>query len=130
MRKISKNFIIIFIVFELIFSLILPSISLAVIRENMNYDKALEIIKQQIEDMKKGDFTEEEVENAKQGIVAAIKSIDDEQDTEIMYFFGQELSKNKLDIDKYMDRISKGNKQNVVDIANKVSVNTVYFLKN
>jgi hypothetical protein len=41
-RKISKNFIIIFIVFELIFSLILPSISLAVIRENMNYDKALE----------------------------------------------------------------------------------------
>lgn len=42
MRKISKNFIIIFIVFELIFSLILPSISLAVIRENMNYDKALE----------------------------------------------------------------------------------------
>ena len=95
-----------------------------------NYDKALEIIKQQIEDMKKGDFTEEEVENAKQGIVAAIKSIDDEQDTEIMYFFGQELSKNKLDIDKYMDRISKGNKQNVVDIENKVSVNTVYFLKN
>ena len=95
-----------------------------------NYDKALEIIKQQIEDMKKGDFTEEEVENAKQGIVAAIKSIDDEQDTEIMYFFGQELSANKLDINEYMDRISKVNKQNVVDIANKVSVNTVYFLKN
>lgn len=95
-----------------------------------NYDKALEIIKQQIEDMKKGDFTEEEVENAKQGIVAAIKSIDDEQDTEIMYFFGQELSKNKLDIDKYMDRICKVNKKNVVDIANKVSLNTVYFLKN
>lgn len=95
-----------------------------------NYDKALEIIKQQIEDMKKGDFTEEEVENSKQGIIAAIKSIDDEQDTEIMYFFGQELSVNKLDIDEYKDRISKVNKQNVVDIANKVSVNTVYFLKN
>ena len=94
-----------------------------------NYDKALEIIKQQIEDMKKGDFTEEEVENAKQGIIAAIKSIDDEQDTEIMYFFGQELSTNKLNIDEYMDRISKVNKQNVVDIANKVSVNIVYFLK-
>ena len=95
-----------------------------------NYDKALKIIKQQIEEMKKGDFTEEEVENAKQGIIAAIKSIDDEQDTEIMYFFGQELSKNKLDIDKYMERVSKVNKKNVIDIANKVSINTVYFLKN
>lgn len=95
-----------------------------------NYEKALKIIKQQIEDMKKGDFTDEEVENAKQGIIAAIKSIDDEQDTEIMYFFGQELSANKLDIDEYMNRISKVNKQNVVDIANKISINTIYFLKN
>ena len=95
-----------------------------------NYEKALKIIKQQIEDMKKGDVTDEEVENAKQGIIAAIKSIDDEQDTEIMYFFGQELSANKLDIDEYMNRISKVNKQNVVDIANKISINTIYFLKN
>lgn len=95
-----------------------------------NYDKALEIIKQQIEDMRNGDFTDEEVENAKQGIIAAIKSIDDEQDTEIAYFFGQELSKIQLNIDDYMERIAKVNKQHVVDIANKVSVNTVYFLKN
>lgn len=95
-----------------------------------NYDKALEIIKQQIEDMRNGDFTDEEVENAKQGIIAAIKSIDDEQDTEIAYFFGQELSKIQLNIDEYMERIAKVNKQNVVDIANKASVNTVYFLKN
>lgn len=98
--------------------------------EISNYDKALEIIKQQIEDLKKGDFTDEEVENAKQGIIAAIKSIDDEQDTEIMYFFGQELSKTKLDLDEYMDRVAKVNKQNVIDVANKVSVDTVYFLKN
>lgn len=98
--------------------------------EIVNYDKALEIIKKQIEDMKKGDFTDEEVENAKQGIIAAIKSIDDEQDTEITYFFGQELSKNKVDIDNYMSKVSKVKKQDVVDIANKISVNTIYFLKN
>lgn len=95
-----------------------------------NYDRALNIIEQQIEDMKEGKFMDEEVENAKQGIIAAIKSIDDEQDTEIMYFFGQEFSTKKLDIDKYMDRIDRVNRQNVIDIANKVSVNTIYFLKN
>lgn len=97
--------------------------------EIKNYDKALEIIKQQIEDMKKGDFTEEEVENAKKGIIASIKIIDDEQDTEITYFFSQELSKNKCDIEQYMEKISGVTKENVVDIANKVSINTVYFLK-
>ena len=97
--------------------------------EIKNYEKALEIIKQQIEDMKKGDFTDEEVENAKKGIIASIKTIDDEQDTEITYFFSQELSKSKCNIEQYMDRISEVTKDKVVDIANKVSINTVYFLK-
>ena len=97
--------------------------------EIKNYEKALEIIKQQIEDMKKGDFTEEEVENAKKGIIASIKTIDDEQDTEITYFFSQELSKSKCNIEQYMQRISEVTKDKVVDVANKVSVNTVYFLK-
>lgn len=97
--------------------------------EIKNYDKALEIIKQQIEDMKKGDFTDEEVENAKKGIIASIKIIDDEQDTEITYFFSQELSKSKCNIEQYMQRISEVTKEKVVDVANKVSINTVYFLK-
>ena len=97
--------------------------------EIKNYEKVLEIIKQQIEDMKKGDFTDEEVENAKKGIIASIKTIDDEQDTEITYFFGQELSKSKCNIEQYMQRISEVTKDKVVDVANKVSVNTVYFLK-
>ena len=97
--------------------------------EIKNYEKALEIIKQQIEDMKKGNFTDEEVENAKKGIIASIKTIDDEQDTEITYFFSQELSKSKCNIEQYMQRISGVTKEKVVDIANKVSINTVYFLK-
>lgn len=94
-----------------------------------NYEKALEIIKQQIEDMKKGDFTDEEVENAKKGIIASIKTIDDEQDTEITYFFSQELSQNKCDIEQYINRIAAVNKEKVIEIANKVSINTIYFLK-
>lgn len=97
--------------------------------EIKNYDKALEIIKQQIENMKNGDFTEEEVENAKNGIIASIKTIDDEQDTEITYFFSQELSNSKCNIEQYMNNIRAVTREKVIDIANKVSINTVYFLK-
>ena len=32
--------------------------------EISNYQKALDLIKQQIEDMKQGDFTEEDIDNA------------------------------------------------------------------
>ena len=45
----------------------------------------LYIKKEQIEDMKKGEFSEEDIETAKKGIIATIKTIDDEQDTGITY---------------------------------------------
>ena len=95
-----------------------------------NFDKCLEIVKKQIEDMKNGDFTDEEVENAKKSTIATIKTIDDEQDTEIIYLFSQELSKQELTIEQYMNKIASVDKNKVIDIAKKVSINTIYFLKN
>ncbi len=97
--------------------------------EISNYEKALEVIKQQIEDMKKGNFTEEEIENSKKGIIAAIKTIDDEQDTGITYYFGQELSNSNVSEEDYIKKIENITKENIVDIANKVQINTIYFLK-
>ena len=94
-----------------------------------NYEKALELIREQIEDMKKGDFTEEEIQNAKKGIIATIKTIEDEQDTEVSYYFGQELSNQKLSVKEYIEKIEKVNKKNIIDIANKITINTIYFLK-
>ena len=97
--------------------------------EIANYEKAVELIKKQIDDMKKGDFTEEEIENAKKGIIATIKTIEDEQDTEITYYLGQELTNHAISVKEYMDKIQKVTKQNVVDVANKISINTIYFLR-
>ena len=64
--------------------------------EISNYEKALELIRKQIEDMRKGDFTDEDIENGKKGIIANIKTIEDEQDTGISYTFGQELTMKRL----------------------------------
>ena len=94
-----------------------------------NYQKALEIIKKQIEDMKNGDFTDEEIENAKNGIIASIKTIDDEQDTEITYYFGQELSGTKTSLEEYIENIQKVNKADILEVAKQISINTIYFLK-
>lgn len=95
-----------------------------------NYEKALKIIKQQIEDMKNGDFSDEAIENAKKGVIATIKIIDDEQDTEVSYYFGQEISQNHVNTAEYIERINEIDRQKVLDIANKVTINTIYFLKN
>ena len=97
--------------------------------EIANYEKAMEIISKQIEYMKNGIFTDEDIENAKKGIISGIKSIDDEQDTEITYFFGQELSDGKTSIEQYIEKVQKVTKEDIIKVANGVIVNTVYFLK-
>lgn len=94
-----------------------------------NYEKALELIRQQIDDMKSGKFTEEDIENAKKGIKSAIKTIDDEQDTGITYYFGQELSDERCSVEDYITKIEKVNKDDIIDIANRAGINTIYFLK-
>ena len=97
--------------------------------EISNYEKALELIKKQIEDMENGEFTKEEVENAKKGIISAIKTINDEQDSIIIYYFGQELTNTNVSIKQYMDEILSVNYEDVKTIAKKVYVNTIYFLR-
>ena len=97
--------------------------------EIANYEKALEIVKKQIEDMKNGDFTEEDIQNAKKGIISTIDLIDDEQDTAVTYYFGQELSEHKIGADEYKEKIEKIQKEDIVKIANAVSINIIYFLK-
>ena len=94
-----------------------------------NYEKALELIRKQIDDMKKGKFTDKDIEDAKTGIIANIKTIADEQDTELTYYFGQELSQNKTSVEKYEEKINNVSKQDIINIANRVSINTVYFLR-
>ena len=95
-----------------------------------NYEKALEIIRKQIEDLKNGDFTESQIEDEKKGIISQINTIDDEQDTEIIYFLGQELTNSADTIEKYKENINKVTKEQIQNVASKVEINTIYFLRN
>ena len=95
-----------------------------------NYEKAVEIIRKQLEDMANGDFSESDIQNSKKGIIAGIKTIDDEQDTQITFYFGQELSNNPIEAQEYIKKIQNVNKENIINIAKKVKINTIYFLRN
>ena len=95
-----------------------------------NYEKALNTIKQQLEDMQKGNFDEKDIENAKNLIVESVTSIPSEQDTEITYYYGQELSDTFVTIDEYIEKIKSQTKEQIIDLANQVDINTIYFLRN
>ena len=94
-----------------------------------NYEKTLKIIKEQLQQMENGEFTEEDIQNAKTIIDSSVGSIPESQDSEITYYFSQELSDDFVSIEDYIKKINEVNKDEIVDIANKIQINTIYFLK-
>ena len=96
--------------------------------EQKNYEKALEIIEKQIDDMKQGNFDETDMKNAKQLIVASFKSMEDEQDSTISYYFGKEMEQENADIATYISKIENVTKEQIVKVAQNVTINTIYFL--
>ena len=98
--------------------------------DTLNYEKALKIIREQLEDMKSGKFEDKGIEEAKANIISSINFIPDEQDTEIMYRFSQELSGYQMDYEEYIDNVKKVTKEEIVDLANRIQINTIYFLTN
>lgn len=98
--------------------------------EISNFEKTLKIVKEQIEDMKNGNFTEEDLENCKKVIISTIASIKEEQDTGITYYFARELSESQYSPEEYTKRVQKITKEDILKVAKKVSINTIYFLKN
>ena len=97
--------------------------------EIQNYQKALDTIKQQLEDMKNGNFTDKDIKDSKELIIASIEGISEEQDTEITYYYGQELANRFVDLKEYMDKIKAVTKDQIVKLAQNININTIYFLK-
>ena len=95
-----------------------------------NYEKALKIIREQLEDMKNGKFTHEDLQNAKKYMVSGVQSVQDEQDSEITYYIGQELSGKLTTFEEYIEKVNQVTLEDVQNVASKININTIYFLRN
>ncbi len=63
-------------------------------------------------------------------MTSGIKTVQDEQDSEITYYMGQELSKTLLTFEEYMDKINSVTREEILEIAKNIHINTIYFLMN
>lgn len=95
-----------------------------------NFEKAVKLIKDQLEIMKKGEFSDADLAAAKEYVKAGIVAIETEQDTGIIYYIGQEISKTNTTIEEYKKNIEQITREDIIEIANSVKINTIYFLKN
>ena len=98
--------------------------------EIANYNKTIEIIKKQLDDMKNGNFTDEDIKNAKELLSASINSIKDEQTSEISYYMSGEILQDSTSLEETANQINKVYKEDIINIANSIKINTIYFLRN
>lgn len=94
-----------------------------------NYEKAVAIIMQQLQDMQAGIFTEEDVESAKELMKANIRGIPEEQDVELTYAYGQDMAGKETTLEEYRKKIEAVTKEQIVALAKRVRIDTVYFLR-
>lgn len=96
--------------------------------EKDNAQKAKEAILGQLEIMKKGQFSDFEFSSAVKSIKDSLRSYKDSQNGLDVWYTLKSINKNIYSPDEISEKIEKINKQEVVNAANRVKLNTVYML--
>lgn len=93
-----------------------------------NYDKAVELIKAEIKNMEDGNFTEEDINQAKITFLASLKEIEDTANGIINIYEAHEY----LDYDLLEERakeIEKVTKEDIINVSKKMYLDTIYLLE-
>jgi predicted Zn-dependent peptidase len=97
--------------------------------EISNYEKTLAIIEEQLENIKNGEITEQELESARQLITSTSKLIPESGENLVTYYYDKEMNDEEPDLEKFINNIQKVKIEDIVDVAKDVSVDTIYFLR-
>ena len=92
------------------------------------HDKALELIEIQVDDMKKGNFTDEDLKDAKVFLENLFTSCLDDQTTMIELSIGQFIAGIPDDVEQMVEKIKNVSRDDVVEVANKLTLVTNYYL--
>ena len=96
--------------------------------EAQNYEKTVNLVKEQVQKLKDGDITEREISNAKIAFINSLNSLNDEIGRISDFYFSQSISKNKSDLDQIKNMINKSTKEDIVEAVKNIELDTIYFL--
>ena len=97
--------------------------------ETENIDKALDAIRHELDEMRNGNFTDEDIEAAKLSLRDTYSSVSDSVMSTDSWFTAQCLSGEFLTPEDYIDMIEKVSREEIIVAANMVSEDTVFILE-
>lgn len=96
--------------------------------DRYNFDKTIEIIEKDLNDMKKGKFNESDINTAKEYYETAIEATEESQHRLIdNYMMMEFIGTDTLDVKREM--MSKVTKKEIVKVAKKINIDTIFLLE-
>lgn len=95
-------------------------------RENL--DKTLRLVKKLMQDIVKGNFTEEHIAIVKENYLSLLKEIEDNENAIIETYLAKDLL-NLGDIEERKTEVMKVTKEDIMKVAKKIKIDTVFLLE-
>src|SRR5690606_21441504 len=91
-----------------------------------NYERALEIIERQVEDMREGKFDERDLLFTKKSLVNHYRTVLDSPATLVDRAMYGLISGRTFELDQRLAAIEGATRQQVIDVAQRVAQDTIY----
>jgi predicted Zn-dependent peptidase len=97
--------------------------------EKSKFQVAFDEISAQLEKVKNGDFSDKEIEQGKKFLITEMKSAKDSQAGIEGFYYTQLMLGNVTTIDDFIDGISSVTREEIIESAKKVMIDTVFLLE-
>lgn len=94
-----------------------------------NYDRALELIRKELDDTSKGMISQLELDNAKKSIINSLKTIGDSIVSDMDFFYNQYISGSQLSVEDVIGYVEKVDIDMIIESMKDIKEDTVFFLK-
>lgn len=94
-----------------------------------NYDRAIELIRRELDDTMQGKISQLELDNAKKSLINSLKAIGDSIVSDVEFTYNQYISGSKLTVEDVIGYVEKVDIDMIIESMKDVKEDTVFFLK-
>lgn len=95
-----------------------------------DFDRTVEIINNQLVELKDGKFTDQDISKSIKSIKTSTESIRDSIFLISEFFFSQLISGDNRSLEQVLEDFLKVKKEEIIEAANKITIDTIYFMRN
>ncbi len=96
--------------------------------ENKDYELTLDLIAKELDDMKNGNISDDEIKLAQTMLVNSLRKTNDEANSMITLSYNRDIVNKKESNEEYIEKLKNVSKEDIIEVAQAIQLDTIYFL--